>query len=157
VHGITEVDGLLEVEPELRLGVGAATRRIKEVIDVVARHLPDQGEPGAYDHALVTVATMVGALVLARAVSDRKLSEALREATVKYFDSTGGDQPDAVADVVLKASNAARPNLRYPVGRVAGIRMLRRFAPAGVADTAVRKNLQLDALTASVPAAKVAG
>ena len=67
----------------------AATRRIKEVIDVVARHSPDQGEPGAYEHALVTVATMVGALVLARAVDDPKLSEALREASVKYFDPTG--------------------------------------------------------------------
>ncbi len=66
----------------------AATRRIKEVIDVVARHLPDQGTPGAYEHALVTVATMVGALVLARAVDDPKLSEALREASLKYCDPT---------------------------------------------------------------------
>ena len=67
----------------------AATRRIKEVIDVVARHSPDQGEPGVYEHALVTVATMVGALVLARAVDDPKLSDAMREASVKHFDPTG--------------------------------------------------------------------
>jgi TetR/AcrR family transcriptional repressor of nem operon len=67
----------------------AATRRIKEVIDVVARHSPDQGEPGAYEHALVTVATMVGALVLARAVDDPKLSDALREASVKHLDPSG--------------------------------------------------------------------
>jgi hypothetical protein len=32
---------------------------------------------------------MVGALVLARAVDDPRLSEALREASVKYLDSTG--------------------------------------------------------------------
>jgi len=67
----------------------AATRRIKEMIDVVARYSPDQGEPGVYEHALVTVATMVGALVLARAVDDPKLSEALREAAGKHFDPTG--------------------------------------------------------------------
>jgi len=67
----------------------AATRRIKEAIDVVVRHSPDQGTPRAYEHALVTVATMVGALVLARAVDDPKLSEALREASLKYFDSAG--------------------------------------------------------------------
>jgi TetR/AcrR family transcriptional regulator, transcriptional repressor for nem operon len=67
----------------------AATRRIKEVIDVVARHSPDEGEPDAYDQALVTVATMVGALVLARAVDDPKLSKALRAAAVKHFDPTG--------------------------------------------------------------------
>ena len=67
----------------------AATRRIKEVIDIVGRHSPDQGKPGAYEHALVTVATMVGALVLARAVDDPKLSKALREASLKYFNPTG--------------------------------------------------------------------
>jgi AcrR family transcriptional regulator len=67
----------------------AATRRIKEVIDLVARHSPEQGTPGAYEHALVTVATMVGALVLARAVDDPKLSDAVRDASVKHFDPTG--------------------------------------------------------------------
>jgi len=67
----------------------AATRRIKEVIDVVARHSPAQGEPGGYEQALVTVATMVGALVLARAVDDPKLSEALRKAPLTHFDTTG--------------------------------------------------------------------
>ena len=65
-----------------------ATRHIKQVIDVVARHSPDQGKPGAYEHSLVTVATMVGALVLARAVDDPKLSKALREAAVSNFDAT---------------------------------------------------------------------
>ena len=66
----------------------AATRRIKEAIDLVARHSPRQGEPGAYQQALVTVATMVGALVLARAVDDHKLSTALRAASQKHFDTT---------------------------------------------------------------------
>ena len=64
----------------------AATRRIKEMIDVVARYWPDQGEPRVYEHALVTVATMVGTLVLARAVDDPTLAEALRAASVKHCD-----------------------------------------------------------------------
>lgn len=67
----------------------AATRRIKEVIDVVFEHWPDRREPRAYEQALVTVATMVGALVLARAVDDPKLSKSFREASLKHFDSTG--------------------------------------------------------------------
>jgi TetR/AcrR family transcriptional repressor of nem operon len=66
----------------------AATRRIKEMIDLVARHSPRQGEPGAYQQALVTVATMVGALVLARAVDDPKLSAALRAASQKHLDTS---------------------------------------------------------------------
>ena len=71
--------------PEVRR---AATRRIKEMIDVVARQLPDWGQPGAHEHALVTVATIVGALLLARAVDDPKLSDAFLEATVKHLAST---------------------------------------------------------------------
>src|ERR1700726_4529070 len=55
----------------------AAPRRIKEMIDVVARQSPDWGHSGAHEHALVTVATMVGALLLARAVDESKLSDAL--------------------------------------------------------------------------------
>jgi len=61
----------------------AATRRIKEVIDLVTQYSLNR------DEALTTVATMVGALVLARAVDDPKLSKALREASVKHLDASG--------------------------------------------------------------------
>jgi urease accessory protein UreF len=72
--------------PEVRR---AATRRIKEMIDVVARQSPDWGQPGAHEHALVTVATMVGALLLARAVDDHKLSDALLKAALKHLAPAG--------------------------------------------------------------------
>ncbi len=62
------------------------------------------------------------------------------------------EQPGVVADVVLKAASAARPKLRYPAGVVASrLRLLRRFAPAGVVDAGIRKDLQLDAVTAPLP------
>lgn len=73
------------------------------------------------------------------------LSKTWQEAFAK------GDEPGAVADVVLKAANAARPKLRYPVGSVAVLRALRRFAPAGVVDSAIRKSLRLDARALSLP------
>jgi TetR/AcrR family transcriptional repressor of nem operon len=63
----------------------AATRHIKEMIDVVARQSPDWGQKDAHEQALVTVATMVGALLLARAVDDPKLSNALRESALKHL------------------------------------------------------------------------
>ncbi|HUG24992.1 TetR/AcrR family transcriptional regulator [Piscinibacter sp.] len=66
--------------PEVRR---AATRRIKEMIDLVGRHSPDWGQPGCHEHALVTTATMVGALVLARAVDDPKLSDSMLEAVLE--------------------------------------------------------------------------
>lgn len=71
--------------PEVRR---AATRRIKEMIDLVARQSPDWGQPGAHERALVTVATMVGALVLARAVDEPGLSGGLREAVLKHLAPT---------------------------------------------------------------------
>jgi len=61
------------------------------------------------------------------------------------------EQPGVVADVVLKAASAARPKLRYTAGRVANrLRLLRRFAPAGLLDAGIRRDLWLDA----VPVAK---
>ncbi len=55
------------------------------------------------------------------------------------------DDPGIVADVVLKAACAARPKLRYTAGVRAGrLRLLRRFAPAGLVDTGIRKDLRLD-------------
>jgi TetR/AcrR family transcriptional repressor of nem operon len=66
-----------------------ATRRIKEMIDLVTRQLPEWGESGAHERALVTLATAVGALVLARAVDDPKLSEALREAALNHLTPAG--------------------------------------------------------------------
>jgi TetR/AcrR family transcriptional regulator, transcriptional repressor for nem operon len=64
---------------------GAATRRIKELIDLVARQMPGWGGPGAHEKALATVATMVGAVLLARAVDDPQLSDAVRAAALKHL------------------------------------------------------------------------
>ena len=57
-----------------------------------------------------------------------------------------GDPPAVVADVVLEAATAAHPKLHYAAGGQANrLRVLRRFAPSGMVDAGVRKNLQLDA------------
>ena len=68
--------------PEVRR---VATRHIKEVVDLIARQSPDWGQPAAHERALVTVATMVGALLLARAVDEPALSDGLREAALKHL------------------------------------------------------------------------
>ncbi|MGA8660024.1 MAG: TetR/AcrR family transcriptional regulator [Chthoniobacterales bacterium] len=72
--------------PEVRR---AATRHIKAMIDLVARQSPDWGQPGAHEQALVTIATMVGALLLARAVDEPALSDRLREAALKRLVPAG--------------------------------------------------------------------
>jgi NAD(P)-dependent dehydrogenase (short-subunit alcohol dehydrogenase family) len=60
------------------------------------------------------------------------------------------DQPGVVADVVLKAASAARPKLRYTAGGLASrLRLLRRFAPADMVDTGIRRDLRLDAMPAA--------
>jgi len=72
--------------PEVRR---VTTRHIKEMIDLVARQSPDWGQPGAHERALVTISTMVGALLLARAVDEPALSDSLREAALKHLTSVG--------------------------------------------------------------------
>jgi len=68
------------------------------------------------------------------------------------------DEPGVVADVVLEAASAARPKLRYTAGGLANrLRLLRRFAPAGLVDAGIRKDLRLDALAASLSGTRVLG
>ncbi len=66
--------------PEVR---HAATLRIKEMIDLVARQMPDWGQAGSHERALATVSSMVGTLMLARAVDDPVLAEALCASALK--------------------------------------------------------------------------
>ena len=68
--------------PEVRR---VTTRYIKEMVDLVARQSPDWGQPGAHERALLTVATMVGTLLLARVVDEPALSDSLREAALKHL------------------------------------------------------------------------
>jgi NAD(P)-dependent dehydrogenase (short-subunit alcohol dehydrogenase family) len=56
----------------------------------------------------------------------------------------GADGPEVVAETVLQAAIAAHPKLRYTAGGLARrLRLLRRFAPAGLVDTGIRKDLRL--------------
>ena len=57
----------------------------------------------------------------------------------------GADGPDVVAEMVVKAAMAMRPKIRYAPGLAKRMRWLRRFAPAGVLDAGVRKDLRLEA------------
>ncbi|WP_205520423.1 oxidoreductase [Pyxidicoccus caerfyrddinensis] len=88
---------------------------------------------------------------------DAKLEE-YREIRAALADTVKGvmaaaDPPGVVANVVLEAASAARPKLRYTAGGLAGrLRFLRRFAPAGLIDSAIRKDLRLDAPKASLTA-----
>jgi NAD(P)-dependent dehydrogenase (short-subunit alcohol dehydrogenase family) len=69
-----------------------------------------------------------------RTAVGKRLSEMIEQA----------DDPGVVADTVLKASIAAQPKLRYAAGgRASRLQLLRTFAPAGIVDTGIRKNLRL--------------
>jgi TetR/AcrR family transcriptional regulator, transcriptional repressor for nem operon len=68
--------------PEVRR---VTTRYIKEMVDLIARQSPDWGRAEAHEGALVALATMVGALVLARAVDEPKLSDDLRQAALRHL------------------------------------------------------------------------
>jgi NAD(P)-dependent dehydrogenase (short-subunit alcohol dehydrogenase family) len=56
-----------------------------------------------------------------------------------------GDDPQLVARAVLRAATAARPRLRYPVGKGAGtLAKLRSFLPSAMFDRSFRKEFHLD-------------
>src|SRR5213083_2134123 len=58
--------------------------------------------------------------------------------------SLGRTLTEVIAAAVLKAASAASPKLRYTAGVRAGrLRLLRRFAPAGLMDIGIRKELRL--------------
>jgi hypothetical protein len=59
------------------------------MVDLVARQSPHWGQPVAHEQALVTIATMVGALLLSRAVDEPALSDGLREAALKHLTPAG--------------------------------------------------------------------
>ncbi|MGO4703411.1 oxidoreductase [Dyella sp. 2RAB6] len=70
-----------------------------------------------------------------RAGVERRVKEVLQ----------GADGPEVVADMVVAAAMADRPKIRYTPGLANRMRLLRRFAPAGVLDAGVRKDLRLEA------------
>jgi short-subunit dehydrogenase len=56
-----------------------------------------------------------------------------------------GDEPSAIAAIVLEAATAKNPRMRYPAGKRAGLlARLRRYMPAGVFDTAIRRQFRLE-------------
>lgn len=72
-------------------------------------------------------------------------ARALLDKVLKKVMATA-DEPTVVADVVLEAAIADRPKLRYAAGaRANRLRLLRRFAPAGLLDAGIRKDLRLNA------------
>lgn len=64
----------------------ASTCRIKEMIALIKSRLSDR-QSNSDEKALVMLSTMVGTLLLARAVEDPELSEAFRQATLKHYDA----------------------------------------------------------------------
>lgn len=76
----------------------------------------------------------------ARAGVSRRVNEVMATA----------ESPDVVAETVLKAAKAAHPKIRYAAGKLANrLRFLRRFAPTGLVDAGIRKDLRLNAPPAS--------
>jgi short-subunit dehydrogenase len=64
------------------------------------------------------------------------------ETSKKQFEN--GDEPEVVAQVVLKAAQEAKPRLRYPAGPVARqVALMRRILPEGLFNNILRKQVGL--------------
>lgn len=63
--------------PEVRQ---VCARRLKDMVDLVERQLPEWGAPGQHEKALAVMSCLVGAMVLARASGDKRVSKDVRNA-----------------------------------------------------------------------------
>ena len=68
--------------PEVRR---IATRRAKELADLIARQLPGWSKGAGHDEALGVMSAMVGALVIARLVDDPELGAAVRASAARLI------------------------------------------------------------------------
>ena len=68
----------------------AANRRIKDLIGLIERQFPEWGRGTAHDKAMGIAATVVGAVVLARAVDDAQLSSRIRKAARELIRAAAG-------------------------------------------------------------------
>jgi AcrR family transcriptional regulator len=67
-----------------------ASRRIKDLIGLIERQLPEWGKSAAHDKAMGIAAILVGSVVLARAVDDTQLSRRIRKAAREYIRAAAG-------------------------------------------------------------------
>jgi TetR/AcrR family transcriptional regulator, transcriptional repressor for nem operon len=68
----------------------AVSHRVKGMIGLVERQFADWGKSAAHEKAMAIVASMVGALVLARAVGDAQLSKSIRKAARELIRGAAG-------------------------------------------------------------------
>ena len=68
----------------------AASRRIKDFIGLIERQFPEWGKSAAHDKAMGIAATLVGSVVLARAVDDPQLSRRIRKAARELIRASAG-------------------------------------------------------------------
>lgn len=75
--------------PEVRR---VATERIKELIDLIQRQMPGWQEGAGKARAMATLAGMVGAMIVARAVDEPDLAQALLDTTVESLSESSPQQ-----------------------------------------------------------------
>jgi TetR/AcrR family transcriptional regulator, transcriptional repressor for nem operon len=75
----------------------AFTAELQEALDFLAGLMPRTGRSRSYEDAIAAFASMAGALILARAVTDEGLSNRILEATAKRVrHPTGSDGPSGL-------------------------------------------------------------
>jgi TetR/AcrR family transcriptional regulator, transcriptional repressor for nem operon len=76
----------------------AFTLELKEGLDFLAGLMPGGGDSNGHDEAIAAFASMAGALILARAVSDKRLSNRILAATAKRVINFAGFSPTDARD-----------------------------------------------------------
>lgn len=117
-----------------------------------------EGFSEALDHELRTQGIRVSVIVPAYTRTDFESNSQQADLPLEEYAATRSkltaivsqamakaDQPERVAEVIVKVAQSTQPKRRYTVGKLAGrLAFLRRFAAVSLLDKAVRNSLQLD-------------
>lgn len=66
----------------------AATRRVKELVGLIERSMPDCDSVGSHERALSTLSCLVGAMLISRASNDERFSRSVRSAARSFLKRT---------------------------------------------------------------------
>ncbi|HHA2285366.1 TPA: oxidoreductase [Enterobacter asburiae] len=118
-----------------------------------------EGYTGALDHELRTQGIRVSVIEPAYIKTEFEANNIEPDARLEEYDlirakltkvvskaMAEAENPEVVADVVVKAAEDLRPKVRYTAGTLAAkLNFLLKFAPSKILDKVVRNSLQLDA------------
>lgn len=142
---IVNISSVLGFMPAPYLGIYAASKHALEgYTETLDHEIRKFGVRAVLIEPAYTRTNLGGNTASAKVSLEAYAKERKRAAEIVRQNIEGGDDPRMVAEAVWNAVSAKAPRLHFPVGKGAALSWMRRFVPARLFDTSLRKQFQLD-------------